>query len=138
MRRGIFKNIGWKIGGILLALALWFHLTTEGQFHQELNIDIEYIGIPQGMTLAPDSEKSAIVELTANGKRLFKILYFEDLKLVIDLSDFTSPGAYSIEFNEEHLIIPSGQNGVEVKFIAPLACDFTLVEEPRESPEQQL
>jgi hypothetical protein len=138
VRRRIFKNIGWKIGGIILALALWFHLTTEGQFHQELNIDIEYIGVPQSMILAADSEKSAIVELTANGKRLFKILYFEDLKIVIDLSDFTSEGSYSIEFNEEQLIIPSGHNGVEIKFVAPLACDFTLVDKSRETLEQQL
>lgn len=137
MRRRILKNIGWKIGGILLALALWFHLTTEQQFHKQLNVDIEYIGVPDGMTLAKDSQKSAMVELTADGKRLFKILYFEELKLVIDLSDFTSAGAYSIEFNEEHLVIPSGHNGVEIKFVAPLACDFALIKKSPEAPEQQ-
>ena len=125
--------MGWKLGGIVLALLLWFHITTQQIYHKELTLDIEYAGIPEGMTLAKNSQKTAQVELTADGKRLLKILYFDELKLVIDLSDFTSPGAYSIEFTEEHLVIGSGHNGVEIKFIAPIACEFELIESPEET-----
>ena len=131
MANKLFKNLGWKIGGLLVALALWFHLTTEQQFHQQVTVDIDYINVPAKMTLAPDSEKSAIIELSAEGKHLFKILYFEDIKLVMDLTDFSHPGQYSIPFHEDQLQIPSGKNDLTVKFIAPLACDFELV------PKQQ-
>jgi hypothetical protein len=135
VKHKIFKNIGWKIGGLLLALLLWFHLTTEQQFHKEINVDIDYTNVPRGMTLAPDSQKSALIQLSTNGKRLFKLLYFEHIKLTIDLADFTSPGQYSIPFNEDQLNIPSSKNGVQVKFIAPLACDFELVKKTPEAEQ---
>jgi hypothetical protein len=132
VKHKIFKNLGWKIGGLLLAFLLWFHLTTEQQFHKAVTVDVDYTNIPAGMILGPDSQKSVIVQLSSNGKRLFKILYFEKLRVIIDLEDFTSPGQYSIPFNEDQLNIPSGKNGVQVKFMAPLACDFELVKKPSE------
>ena len=117
-----------------MALALWFHLTTEQQFHKQLTIDIDYTNIPAGLMLSPDSDKSVIVEFSADGKRLFKILYFEEIALEIDLTDFTNAGQYSIPFHEDQLKIPSGKNELTVKFIAPLACDFELV--PRTQASQ--
>lgn len=135
MRNKLFRHIGWKIGGIILALLLWFHLTTQQSYHQELTLDIEYVGVPEGMALGNNSQKTALVELTADGKQLLKILYFEEVKLVIDLSDFTTTGEYSLEFTEDNLVIPSGHNGVMIKFIAPLACEFELVPEQFHSPQ---
>ncbi len=76
--------------------------------------------------MGKNSQKSATVELTADGKSLLKILYFEEPKLIINLSDFTHAGEYSLEFTEDHLAIPGGNNGVAIKFIAPLACEFEL------------
>jgi len=113
-----------------LALALWFHLSTEQQFGKEITVDIEYVKIPAGLTLSSDSQKSVRIEITTDGKQLFKILYFEDLKVVIDLSDFTHPGSYSLEFIDEYLRVAPDKSEVDIKFIAPLACDFTLVEQP--------
>lgn len=127
MKNKLLKNLGWKLGGLLVALALWFHLTTEQQFHKQLTIDIEYINIPAGLMLSPNCDKSVIVELSADGKHLFKILYFENVNLVIDLNDFTSEGQYSIPFHEDQLLMESDKNDIEIEFIAPLACDFGLV-----------
>ena len=133
MTHNLFKNLPWKIGGLLLAFALWFHLATEQTFHEQVMVDIKYENIPPGLALSPDSQKSAIVELSSDGKRLMKILYFDEVELVINLYDFTSPGSYSIAFHEDQLEIPSGKNDVYVKFIAPYACDFELVKQPQNS-----
>ncbi len=135
MRNRIFRHISWKIGGIILALLLWFHLTTQQTYSQSVTLDIEYTGVPEGMVLGEESQKAAQVELTADGKRLLKTLYFEEPKLVIDLSDFTTPGEYSLEFVDEHLVIPSGRDGLKIKFIAPLACEFELLPKPQPSPQ---
>ena len=129
MNKKFLKNPGWKIGALLLALALWFHLTTEKQFSKEITVDIDYLNVPAGFALADDSQKSVQVELTTDGKRLFKILYFEEIKAEIDLSDFTRAGSYSIEFIDEHLRLESGKTGIEIKYVAPLACEFTLVDQ---------
>ena len=130
VRKHFFKNPGWKIGGLLLALALWFHLSTEQQFSKEITVDIEYTNIPPTLALGSDSQKMVRVRITTDGKRLFKILYFEELKVVVDLSDFTRAGSYSVEFIDEHLQVPPNKSDVDVRFIAPLACDFTLIKHP--------
>jgi len=128
VNKKIFKNPGWKIGGLLLAFALWFHLSTGGQFSREITVDIEYTNVPHGLMLSVDSQKSVRVEITTDGKRMFKILYFEELIVLMDLSDLTRAGSYSIEFIDEQLQIQPGKIGIDIKYIAPLACDFELLE----------
>ncbi|MCP4581114.1 MAG: hypothetical protein GY839_05815 [candidate division Zixibacteria bacterium] len=129
MNKKIFKNPSWKIGGLLLAFALWFHLSTGGQFSREITVDIEYTNIPAGLMLSEDSQKSVQVEITTDGKRMFKILYFEELVVLIDLADLTRAGSYSIEFIDEQMQIPSGKSGIEIKYIAPIACDFEIIDQ---------
>ena len=133
MKNRLFKNLGWKLGGLLLALILWFHLTTQQQYSRQVTVDIDYVNVPSNLVLANDSQKSAQVELTANGKRLFKILYFEDIKIEVNLSEFIHPGEYSLAFTDDQLKIPSGRGGVEIRYIAPLACDFGLLPKPSKS-----
>lgn len=118
---------------MLLALILWFHLTTQQQYSRQVTVDIDYVNVPSNLVLANDSQKSAQVELTANGKRLFKILYFEDIKIEVNLSEFIHPGEYSLAFTDDQLKIPSGRGGVEIRYIAPLACDFGLLPKPSKS-----
>lgn len=129
MKKKIFKNFSWKLGGLLLAFALWFHLTTEQQFHKEITVNIDYINIPNGFIMSSESQKSAIVKFTTSGKKLFKLLYFEDVNIAVDLGDFTSPGSYSIRFAPDQVTSSSGLTGVYISFIAPLACDFELIQQ---------
>jgi len=129
VKKKIFNNFGWKLGGLLLAFALWFHLTTEQQFNREVTVDINYINIPDGFVMSAESQKSVIVKFTTNGKKLFKLLYFEDVKIAVDLGDFTSPGSYSLKFTHSQLMSSSGLTDVNISFIAPLACDFELIKQ---------
>jgi hypothetical protein len=122
----LFKNLGWKIGGLILAFALWFHLTTKQQFNQKLIVDIEYENIPAGLRLAPESLKSVNVDISANGRQLFEILYFSPLRLAIDLSSTKKPGKYSIELSREQLTLPAGMEDVRTAFIGLRTCDFEL------------
>jgi len=127
VKRRFFKNPGWKIGGLLLALALWFHLTTEQQFNKQVTVDVDYINIPEGLMLSSDSQKTAIVEITASGKKLFKILYFDSVKLIVDLTDYNTPGKFSLELTRDQLTIPSGMTGVKTSFIGLKTCDIELI-----------
>ena len=127
MKSKLFKNLGWKTGGLLLALALWFHLTTERQFTRDITLDIDYVNVPSYLEVSPESDKSAIVEITAKGKKLFKLLYFDEPKIVVDVSDYTMPGDYSLHFSPEQLTISSELADVKATFVAPLSCDFKPV-----------
>ena len=127
MKRRLFKNPGWKVGGLLLALALWFHLTTEQQFNKQITVDVDYINIPEGLMLSSDSQKTAIVEITTSGKKLFKILYFDSVRIVIDLSDYNEPGKFSLELSRDQLTIPSGMTSVKTGFVGLKTCDIELI-----------
>ena len=127
MKGRFFKNLGWKVGGLLLALALWFHLTTERQFNKQVTIDVDYINISEDLMLSSDSQKTAIIEITASGKELFKILYFDNIKLIIDLANYNTPGEFSIELTRDQLTIPSGMTGVKTGFIGLKTCDIELI-----------
>jgi len=127
LKKKLFKNIGWKIGGLVLALALWFHLTTERQFTRDITLDIEYVNVPTNLDVSPDSPRSAIVEITTKGKMLFKLLYFDEPKIAIDVSEFILPGDYTMRFSPEQLSISSELTDVKATFIAPLYCEFKLV-----------
>lgn len=127
MKRRFFKNLGWKVGGLLLALALWFHLTTEQQFNKQITVDVDYINIPEGLMLSTDSQKAAIIEITASGKELFKILYFDNIKLIVDLANYNTPGKFSFELTRDQLTIPSGMTGVKTSFIGLKTCDIELI-----------
>lgn len=128
MKIQIFKNPGWKLGGLLLALALWFHLTTEQQFNKKTTVDIDYINISDSLVLTDDSQKSAIVQITASGKKLFKLLYFDDIKLIIDLREYPQPGFYSVKLSRENMNIPAEMVDVDVSFIGIFICDFELIQ----------
>jgi YbbR domain-containing protein len=122
----IFKNLGWKIVGLVLSFALWFHLTTKQQFNQKVLVEIEYKNIPAGLRLMPESLKTVSVDITANGRTLFEILYFSNLKLTMDLHNISKPGKYSVELSRDQLSIPSNLDDVRTSFIGLRNCEFEL------------
>ncbi len=128
MKKKVFKNLGWKLGGLLLAFILWFHLATEQDFSKKITVDIDYINLHDNFKLSDESRKTAIIELSATGKKLFKLLYFEDIKLEIDLSNYTIDSNYSITFTTEQVVLPSGIPDVDIRFIGPRTCDFELIQ----------
>ncbi len=126
MKTRIFKNLGWKIVGLVLSFALWFHLTTKQQFNQKVLVEIEYKNIPVGLRLMPESLKTVPVDITANGRTLFEILYFNNLKLTMDLHNINKPGKYSVELSRDQLTIPSNLDDVRTSFIGLRNCEFEL------------
>jgi hypothetical protein len=124
-----FKNMGWKIGGLLLSFALWFHLTTQQQYNQTVMVEIEYANIPIGLKISPESLKSVSLEVSANGKQLIEMMYFDKINLVINLSKIKKPGKYSIELSRDQLTIPISMDNVRTSFIGLRTCDFELVNE---------
>jgi hypothetical protein len=123
----IFKNMGWKVGGLLLSFALWFHLTTQQQYNQTLRVGIEYLNMPAGLQITQESLKSIPVEILANGKQLLELIYIDPVKIIVDLSKIKKPGKYSIEISREQLTIPSSMDNVRTNFIGLRTCDFELV-----------
>ena len=94
------SNIGWKITGILLALALWFHLATEKNYEKSFSAEIEFIGLAQNM--AVDSFAPEITEfvIEGTGKQLISLSLSHEFTIRIDLSHITEPGIYEHKFSQ--------------------------------------
>lgn len=93
------KNIGWKIGGLVLALALWFHLATEKVYEKNFDVDIETVGLADNLAVGKIVPAKANIAVTGTGKQLLKLSFLEELILRTDLSDIRNPGVYRRKFN---------------------------------------
>jgi len=120
------SNIGWKIGGIVLALMLWFHLTTEKNYEKIYTIEIEYTGLPDGLYV--DKIEPPIVEIiiVGTGKQLALLDLAKKPKIRIDLSEMKESGTYEydITLKEIYNIDPYEYAGVD--FPSADRCRFSI------------
>jgi len=97
------KNIGWKIWGVVLALALWFHLATEKVYEKEFSVDIIAFGLRDDLRVDKFVPPTATIIVTGTGKQLLKLAIFDEVKLIADLSSFKSPGNFVQKFRVDNL-----------------------------------
>jgi len=128
VKKKYFKNISWKVGGLLLALILWFHLATEQSYSEEMMVDIDYINSPQKFTVSDESQHTAIVKITASGKKILRLKYFDRIQIQVDLENYNTTGTHFLRFGNEQIVLPNGMTDTEIVFIAPQVCEFKLLE----------
>ncbi len=93
--REIFSNnIGWKIGGIVLALMLWIHLTTEKNYEGKFSAEIEYEGLPDGLYVDRIEPQAAELAIIGTGKQLAILGLTNKPRIRIDLSSIKEAGTY--------------------------------------------
>jgi len=93
------KNIGWKIGGLILALALWFHLATEKIYEKQYSVEITVVGLRDNLRVDNIMPQTAEISVTATGKQLIRLSLFDKMSLKADLSYVRSPGVYDKKLN---------------------------------------
>jgi YbbR domain-containing protein len=87
-------NIGWKIGGIILALMLWFHLTTEKHYEGDYTAKIEYTGLADDLYVEKIEPPKVEIKIIATGKQLAYLDLINRPRIRIDLSSVESAGTY--------------------------------------------
>jgi len=91
------NNIGWKIGGIVLALMLWVHLTTEKNYEEKFTAEIEYAGLPEGFYVDRIEPPAAEIMIIGTGKQLALLALSRKPKIRIDLSSIKEAGTYKYD-----------------------------------------
>lgn len=94
LKESLTNNIGWKIAGILLALALWIHLATEKDYETTVTAELEFVGLQPNMVVEYSEPKFIDIAVTATGKQLISLSFSDDLKMKIDLSNIDTPRLY--------------------------------------------
>ncbi|HCC69131.1 MAG TPA: hypothetical protein DEP99_04520 [Nitrospiraceae bacterium] len=81
----IKRNLSLKVVSLILAIALWFFVVSNGRSTITIDIPIEYRNIPQSMEMVDGPKKASI---TIEGQeRLVRNLRQNDVTVFVDLSD---------------------------------------------------
>ncbi len=84
MRKLLTENIGLKISAILIALFLWYFVTSRGQSEMSVEVPIEFRNIPAGLGIAGSSSKVAVVNIRGQ-ERLMKNIKASNIRVMVDL-----------------------------------------------------
>ena len=90
----LFRNLGWKIGGLVLALALWFHLATEKIYQREFKAIIEVISLAPNLEVASIEPSQVEISFIGTGKQLLQLMLSGKMRLKLDFSLISRPGEY--------------------------------------------
>ncbi len=85
MRRLLLENIGMKTAAVVLAVVLWFFVTSRGQSEISMDIPLELKNIPEGLESIKQGTKSVSVSIKGQ-ERLLKNMKPSDVRVYIDLS----------------------------------------------------
>lgn len=123
MKNLIFNNFGLKISAVLIAVFLWFFVTSQGQSEILLEAPLEFKDIPAELGIAGSSAKS--VTLTVRGQeRFMKGLNASDLRVFIDLGK-AKQGENAYHVNKDEVKLPFAMS---VMSVSPSAIRVKLEE----------
>ncbi len=104
MKQKIFENLGLKVSAVLIAVFLWFFVTSQGQSEISLEVPLEFKNIPAELGIANSTAKS--VMLTIRGQeRFMKNLNASNLRVFLDLGK-AKPGEIAYPVNKEDVKLP--------------------------------
>jgi len=83
-----------------MAFLLWFHVATEREFTIDVDYDISYEGIREGLILAQPPPQETTITCRGSGKNLLPLI-FSERNWVIDLSAFDA-GLVEIELDSRN------------------------------------
>ena len=104
MKKRILENLGLKVSAVLIAVVLWFFVTSQGQSEISLEAPLEFKDIPAELGIASSTAKE--VTLTIRGQeRFMKNLNASDLRVFLELGK-AKPGEMVYPVNKEDVKLP--------------------------------
>jgi YbbR domain-containing protein len=103
MRKLLFENLGFKIVSVLLAIMLWFFVTSRGESEMSIDVPLEYKNIPAGLEIVNHSMKTVTLNIKGQ-ERFMKTIKPSDIRVPLDLSKAKKgEGVYYIDRNDLRL-----------------------------------
>ncbi len=95
----LFKNLGWKIGALLLSLALWFHIATEKTYEKPFPAKIEISRLSSSLKVTQIDPSKMEISFIGTGKQLLQLMLSRSVIINLDLSNISRPGEYDYNIN---------------------------------------
>jgi YbbR domain-containing protein len=118
MRVPFTRNVGAKVGALLLAAVVWLHVATEKTYETHMVIPVAFVGLDEGYAIEGAVPDSADVVVRADGKTLFRVGERGGLVLRVDLSGARS-GDTTVVFRPGMVAVPLGEGIDVVEVTAP-------------------
>lgn len=112
MKRLLLENIGVKIAAVVMAIILWFFVTSRGQSEVSIDIPIELKNIPSGLESVRQGTKSVSVSIKGH-ERLLKNIKPSDVRVYIDLSR-AKKGKGTYYISKDDVKLPSTMTVVNI------------------------
>jgi len=118
MFREIFKNLEMKIVALILALMLWFHVTTERDYTEQLSLPVHYLNTPRGLVLLEEGPSRVIAAITGKGKELVKLHFLGRPYVSLDLRQ-ARVGRNALSLSSENIVLPPRSLAQASGFLSP-------------------
>jgi len=107
MWRLITHNFGWKLGSLVLAVALWFAIVGEPELVTTRAVPILYKNLPSDILIGSDAVDAVRLELRGPSGRLSPGA-LADLVVTLDLASVGGPGERTFTLSDGDLHLPQG------------------------------
>jgi hypothetical protein len=105
MWRLITHNFGWKLGSLVLAVAMWFAIVGEPELVTTREVPILYKNLPPDTLIGSDALDSVRLELRGPSGRLSSAS-LADLTVMLDLASVNDPGERTFTLSDSSMHLP--------------------------------
>jgi YbbR domain-containing protein len=105
--RRLFRNAGWKVGALGLAILLWFAVVGEPELATIHNVPVLYRNLPKGLLIGSTAIDTVRVELRGPTSRLTNAA-LADVAILLDLSSVEGPGERTFTLSDADIRMPDG------------------------------
>lgn len=124
LRGWLFDNLGLKLTALLLAMLVYLNVYTDRPATMLLTFTLEYIGLPDSLTLSGPSPAVVQAELRGTGKRLIG-LRVKEPRLQLSLLG-ARIGRYERALSASDLPLPSDGSVTVENLIGPRVIEFEI------------
>jgi YbbR domain-containing protein len=103
----LFRNAGWKVGALGLAILLWFAVVGEPELATIHNVPVLYRNLPKGLLIGSTAIDTVRVELRGPTSRLTNAA-LADVAILLDLSSVEGPGERTFTLSDADIRMPDG------------------------------
>ena len=107
MWRALTRNLGWKLGALLLSVVLWFAIVGEPTLVTIHSVPILYRNLPPDLLMGQDAPDAVRAELRGSSSRLTSS-NLADIAVLLDLSSIGGPGERTFTLADSDLHLPQG------------------------------
>jgi YbbR domain-containing protein len=125
-KQTILNNIGWKIGGVVLALMLWTHLATEKTYEKDFTAEVEYTGLQDGLYVEKIEPPETDFTVVGTGKQLAVLAFSDKPKIMIDLSSVKGPGVFKYDITPLDIYPLDPYKYAEINLPSSDYCNFFI------------